>query len=344
MVQGEKRKLAGELAGSESQFELPSKNANLSLSTDSDYSIFFDSPSFNCSGATSLPGANHACVHINTQVCRKVTDEVLRSFRLDNGSDSEARAVGYSEPASISPPCGEPATQQGGQRELGNMLPTTASNCASAVWERQKTLCNAPQIPDAVWSGEEATTVSLPDDCSSVDAPKPSAVFCTSSVHAQENTQHLYGGLGFEQGVTRRSRHSERIIEHSDRVEKFLYDLYQQQLPRSDMPFKMFRPKATFAFCGLWGLVLVSLGIALFVCFMDHREVVIEYSSDDGDMALIPFTVSKAMPTPVYLYYRIDGFYANFRAYVKDGPHQLSSYDCGGEQRRTSPLACIMFL
>lgn len=314
-------------------------------SMDRDYSVLLDTPSSKSNEGASLPSTSHDCVHINTRVCRRISDEILRSSTVSSGlqhvgDNDKPPAFLCSDRAHFSRPCGGPSTLHSVHRDVESMLPTRLNNCASPGCDMQGTRVNSARIPNAPWGGGDAATISLPEDCNSIKSQKLAAVFCSTSVHARENTQQLYGGLVSEPGVTRRSRHSERRIEHRDRVEKFLYDLYQQQLPRSDLPFKMFRPKATFAFCSLWGFVLVSLGVALFVFSMDRREVVIDYSSQDGDMASIPFSVSKSMPTPVYVYYRIDGFYANFRAYVKDGPRQLSSYDCGGEQLGVS-LLCI---
>ncbi|OEH78052.1 hypothetical protein cyc_07696 [Cyclospora cayetanensis] len=116
---------------------------------------------------------------------------------------------------------------------------------------------------------------------------------------------------------------------HREELRNFLGDFCQQEIQRSWLPFQVYRLEVTMYICVTWGIVLLALGIALLIFALDATEVVIEYNNSTPEGDVVPFNVQKRLNPPVYVYYRIQGFYANYRPYVKDGPPQVSSsYKC----------------
>ncbi|XP_026190150.1 uncharacterized protein LOC34623606 [Cyclospora cayetanensis] len=127
---------------------------------------------------------------------------------------------------------------------------------------------------------------------------------------------------------------------HREELRNFLGDFCQQEIQRSWLPFQVYRLEVTMYICVTWGIVLLALGIALLIFALDATEVVIEYNNSTPEGDVVPFNVQKRLNPPVYVYYRIQGFYANYRPYVKDGPPQVSSsYKCDVIRTREEALA-----
>ncbi|KEP65567.1 UNVERIFIED_CONTAM: hypothetical protein HHA_247380 [Hammondia hammondi] len=110
-------------------------------------------------------------------------------------------------------------------------------------------------------------------------------------------------------------------------VTTFLSDLYQQTQRRSPLPFQLFLRRCTSLFCTCWGLLLVVLGLGVFYLSGKSQEFVVPYESGVTTTPL--FQVPEHMDAPVFVYYRINDFYGNYRPYLKDGPESIStSYKC----------------
>ena len=106
----------------------------------------------------------------------------------------------------------------------------------------------------------------------------------------------------------------EDLIYHKYKQSKF----YQQRLPA-------WRPVPTLCsiiiFYTLFSLIFITLGIILIIFSKEIKEIEFKYNelckNNKNEACTVEFQITEDMDSPIFIYYKLYGFYQNTRRYMK---------------------------
>ncbi|KAL8428940.1 hypothetical protein Efla_000980 [Eimeria flavescens] len=208
-------------------------------------------------------------------------------------------------------------------------------NCSSSSSSshRDVQVCMVPPVSSSLWTVDLLAEVESDSAAAAAAAGGLGAarggVFGLLLKQQQQHAAHAEtvasGSMELGGGVQSGKRSLSVKRQHRAELARFVTAACHQEIDRSLLPFQVYRLQTTAAICMAWGLLLCVLGVCLLLFALHQNEVVIEYSSKMRQGAVLPFRVSRQLQPPLYVYYRIQDFYANFRPYVKDGPPETAA-------------------
>lgn len=110
------------------------------------------------------------------------------------------------------------------------------------------------------------------------------------------------------------SRRKQTLLRN-EKYNEFMDALKQQRLKKFNNLFRVYKWKPAIIFLLISAVVFCLLGIYVLVESLYVVEINIDYKINDKE---ILFTVDREMPAPVYVYYKISNFYANFKGFLAD--------------------------
>ena len=114
-----------------------------------------------------------------------------------------------------------------------------------------------------------------------------------------------------------------------EKIEKLRSSKFKQQMLPAWRPVPSFG--STMIIFGIFGIVFLTLGIALYVMSDNVIEATVAYSETtycppvdyaNPQPCEVTFKLTEEVPSPIYVYYQLDNFYQNHRRYVKSRSYQ----------------------
>lgn len=109
-----------------------------------------------------------------------------------------------------------------------------------------------------------------------------------------------------------------------DKVDKLKQSKFKQQMLPAWRPVPSFA--STMVTFSIFGVIFLSLGVALYVMSNQIQEVVQRYDDSSsckiGEKCEIQIELTEDIQAPIYMYYQLENFYQNHRRYVKSRDYQ----------------------